>query len=493
MSRRKILILAVLAGLAVALVPELLPAGPGPLLDPSAFLSSGRWLAGVSIVFLGGLLTAMTPCVYPLIPITVGIFGARKSESRSKSVLLTSAYILGMGLVFSVLGVVAAETGRAFGSLLGDPRVVVGLSIFLLILASSMFGAFELALPSGMMQRLNAVGSAGVAGAFLMGSVSGFLAAPCTGPVLTALLAFVAKTQSLFLGGSLLFIYAMGIGVPFFLIGVFALRLPKGGMWMEWVKSLLGIALVALAASYLRDAFGPLRQVFSHLAEAMGRAPGAWIAALVAAVGIGIGAVHRSFKGSAWEASVKGFGVLLVAAAILLRGTALNAPPSGEMWRGLCAGHFRDANQRLVSHLADAFWVKVCLAETNGTAGMRWDAIFPVGSAPMKDVRATLEKSRQGRPVLIDFFAEWCAACKELDRHTYSDPSVIQEVNGRFLTVKIDGTNDREDVDALYQQFGVQALPTVAFISSDGEILDAPRVTGFLDPDKFLAELKKVR
>ncbi len=104
-----------------------------------------------------------------------------------------------------------------------------------------------------------------------------------------------------------------------------------------------------------------------------------------------------------------------------------------------------------------------------------------------------MEKSRQGRPVLIDFFAEWCAACKELDRHTYSDPSVIQEVNGRFLTVKIDGTNDREDVDALYQQFGVQALPTVAFISSDGEILDAPRVTGFLDPDKFLAELKKVR
>src|SRR5260370_31634205 len=132
MSRRKLLILAVLAGVAVALVPEILPAGPSALVDPSAFLSSGRWLAGVSIVFLGGLLTAMTPCVYPLIPITVGIFGARKSESRSKSVLLTSAYILGMGLVFIVLGVVAAETGCGFGSLFGDSRVGVRPFIFLL-------------------------------------------------------------------------------------------------------------------------------------------------------------------------------------------------------------------------------------------------------------------------------------------------------------------------------------------------------------------------
>ena len=205
----KLVVWAILGGLAVAMLPEFLPTGPSSYLNPSELLASGRWVAGASIVFLGGLLTALTPCVYPLIPITVGLFGARKSETRGKAVLLTSAYVVGMGLVFSILGVIAARTGQAFGSLLGDPRVAIGLAILLILLASSMFGAFEVSLPSGLMQRLNSVGGAGLAGAFLMGSVSGFIAAPCTGPVLAALLAFVAKTQSAALGGSLLFLYAL--------------------------------------------------------------------------------------------------------------------------------------------------------------------------------------------------------------------------------------------------------------------------------------------
>src|SRR5260370_35815640 len=184
-----------------------------------------------------------------------------------------------MGLVSSILGVVAAEAGQAFGSLVGDPRVAIGLAILLVLLASSMFGAFELSLPPSLMQKLNSVGGAGVLGAFLMGSVSGFIAAPCTGPVLAALLAYVANSQSAVMGGSLLFLYALGIGVPFFLIGVFALRLPKSGVWMEWVKSVLGIALIALAASYLKDAFAPLRHAVSAVAAALGRWPGGGVAA----------------------------------------------------------------------------------------------------------------------------------------------------------------------------------------------------------------------
>src|SRR5215813_6318986 len=238
---RRILPVALLVGAAVAVLPSLLPAGSTSLLSSSAFLSSGRLALGAAVVFAGGLLTALTPCVYPLIPITVGVFGARKAERRSKAILLTLAYVLGMGLVFSTLGVIAAKTGQAFGSILGDPRFVVGLAIFLLVLASSMFGAFELSLPSGLAQKLNTVGGGGMAGAFLMGSVSGFLAAPCTGPVLTGLLAFVAESQNSALGAMLLFIYALGVGVPFVLIGVFTLRLPRGGEWMEWVKSVLGI------------------------------------------------------------------------------------------------------------------------------------------------------------------------------------------------------------------------------------------------------------
>jgi len=488
----KLVIWAILGGLAVAVVPQFLPTGPSSYLNPSELLASGRWVAGASIVFLGGLLTALTPCVYPLIPITVGLFGARKSETRGKAVLLTSAYVVGMGLVFSILGVIAARTGQAFGSLLGDPRVAVGLAILLVLLASSMFGAFELSLPPSLMQRLNSVGGTGLAGAFLMGSVSGFLAAPCTGPVLAALLAFVAKTQSTALGGSLLFLYALGIGVPFFLIGVFAMRLPKGGVWMEWVKSLLGIALLALAANYLKDAFAPLRQGLAGLAGEMGRHPAAWAAGFAAALGILIGAVHRSFERRAPELILKSLGVLLVTGAIVLRIGALDAPASGQMWSTLCLN--RQQGERVLSTLSDTFWVKVCLANTQPT--LRWDANFPDGNRRSVSIfDAALDQARrEQRPVMVDFSAEWCAACKELERHTYVDPTVLREMkDARFLTVKVDGTNELDEIDQLYERYGVTGLPTVLFIDSQGKVLDQPRITGFLGPDKFLVQLKKIR
>src|SRR3954470_24515319 len=252
---KKVLILALVTAVLVIAVPWLMPTGPNASLDASSYLASGQIALAAGIVFLGGLLTSMTRCVYPLIPITVSVFGARKGTSRGQSIVLTSSYIFGMAAVFCALGVLAAKGGQAFGSMLGNPAVSIGLAVFLGVLASSMFGAFELALPSSLQTKLNTVGGAGLAGAFLMGSVSGFIAAPCTGPVLSSLLAFVAKSQSVALGAGLMFVYALGIGFPFFLMGVFVVRLPKSGVWMEWVKSVLGVSLVALAALYIRDAF----------------------------------------------------------------------------------------------------------------------------------------------------------------------------------------------------------------------------------------------
>jgi thiol:disulfide interchange protein DsbD len=142
MNGKKTFAIAVLAGLAVAVIPSLLPTGPSTGLGSTELLGAGRLWLGGAVVFLGGLLTALTPCVYPLIPITVGVFGARKAEGRGKSLLLTSSYVLGMASVFTALGVLAARTGQAFGSVLGDPRFAIGLAVFLLILATSMFGAF---------------------------------------------------------------------------------------------------------------------------------------------------------------------------------------------------------------------------------------------------------------------------------------------------------------------------------------------------------------
>jgi thioredoxin:protein disulfide reductase len=456
----RLLLWAAAAALAVSLLPLLLPTGPTSTLDATGYLGTGRFFVGGAVVFLGGLLTALTPCVYPLIPITVSVFGARGATSRARALVLTSAYVVGMGLVFSALGVAAARTGAAFGAVLGKPVVVLGLAAVLLLLAASMFGAFELALPSGLVQRLSGVGGAGVAGALLMGSVAGFLAAPCTGPVLTGLLAFVAKAQDTALGAGLLFVYAMGIGVPFFLIGAFAVQLPRGGVWMEWVKSLLGVLLVALAATYVKDAFPVLREAVHATADSLGRLPGAALAAALAALGILLGAIHRSFGQGPLQAALKGSGVVLLSIAVLLRAGTLDAPrgPQDTVLR----------------------WELTWAGESQK----------PAEPSPVD--RALAAARASGRPVMIDFFAEWCAACKELDRATYIAPRVVAEAQ-RFVRIKVDGTNGQDALDALYQRFGIEGLPTVAFVSSRGEILTQPRVMGFLGPDEFLEEMRRVR
>lgn len=469
MDARRVLWLAVAVAAAVAFVPALLPTGPDAGLDAARFLHGGQLWAGALVVFAGGLLTALTPCVYPLIPITVSVFGARKAEGRGKAVLLTSAYIVGMGVVFSALGVLAAKTGQVFGSLLGHPAVVTGLAVFLLVLASSMFGAFELQLPASWQERLTRVGGSGLLGALLMGSVSGFLAAPCTGPVLTGLLTFVASTQSTLLGAALLFVYALGIGVPFFLIGVFTVRLPRGGVWMEWVKNALGILLVALAAAYLKDAFAPARSALSGVADALGSLPGAAIAAALAAVGVLLGAVHRSFKSHPRDVALKTVGVLLVVVATLVRTGAQNAHGPGSLW-------------------VQAGWA----AEPQAPA-TTWHGVYPSAATPLDRFDAALAGARAaGKPVMIDFYADWCAACKELDRYTYPHPQVAGE-SRRFVNLKVDATNDDEALEALQARYDIQGLPTVVFISSEGKVLDEPRITGFLDAEPFAELMRTVK
>ena len=460
MSLPRLLGLAALAALGIAVIPFLIPTGPTAGLDASTYLEGGRFAVAGGVIFLGGLLTSLTPCVYPLIPITVGVFGARQATSRGKAVVLTSAYVVGMGVVFATLGVVAAMAGKAFGAGLGNQWVVIGLAIFLLVLSSSMFGAFELAIPSGVATRLNNVGGGGLIGAFLMGAVSGFLAAPCTGPVLSGVLAYVAKTQDPVIGGSLLFIYALGIGLPFFLIGVFLVRLPKGGEWMEWVKSVFGIALVALAVAYLRDAFGPMRELFDGIAGRIGLWGGVAIASVLALIGVGAGAIHRSFKDDAGDAMLKAAGVLALVVALTLR---------------ISVGHLAPATAAGADKLE---WAMTFHADQSGS------------DEPFEQALAQAKKSC--KPVMIDFFAEWCAACKELDKLTYTSQPVVKE-SEKFINIKVDGTNDHVVLDKLYQRFGVQGLPTVAFLDARGSVLTDPRVTGFLPPDQFLTEIKKIR
>jgi thiol:disulfide interchange protein DsbD len=343
----------------------------------------------------------------------------------------------------------------------------------MVVLATSMFGAFELALPASLAEKLTGVGGAGLLGAFLMGSVSGFLAAPCTGPVLSGLLTFVASTQNAALGASLLFIYALGIGIPFFLIGVFTVQLPRSGAWMDWVKSVFGVGLLALAVLYLKDGVKPVGEAVAGLAALFGRTPGAVLAGVLTAVGVGLGALHTSFSGGAAAFARKAFTVGLVVVALVLRAGALDAPREGTLARR--SGAVPEAAAAAVP------------PEVHWALTVRAGAVASSGLEPLL-ARAKAE----GKPVMLDFYADWCAACKELDRIVYVEKGVVAE-SQRFVLVKVDGTAEEDDLEPLYERFGVKGLPTVAFIDSSGQQLREPKVTGFLEPAKFLEVLRRVR
>ncbi len=402
-------------------------------MEPGSLVSHG-WLWAYASVFVGGFLTSLTPCVYPLIPITVSLFGARDEKStRGRAMVLAAAYVGGIGAMYSGLGLFSAVAGRAFGSYMASPWVMVPLALLFVAMAASMFGAFELALPSGLQQRLSTVGGKGPGGAFLMGLVGGLIAAPCTGPVLASVLAYVATTRSMMLGASLLFCYALGMGVLFFLIAAFAIGLPKSGAWMEAVKSVFGVVILVVALYFLRNVLPSL----AHYGRATGLFLGIQAGLVVA--GLLLGGVHRSFYERRWRKSI---GVALLVAGVF----------------------------GLVS------WTLAPRAEAE------------VRLAWMCGADETLAKARQSkRPAVLDFYADWCLPCKELELKTFSDPRVAAELSRRVLG-KVDCTTDDDPaVTAAKDRFKADTLPTVLLLRADGSV--AQKIDHFVGPDQFLALL----
>jgi thiol:disulfide interchange protein DsbD len=389
--------------------------------------------------FAGGVGTSLTPCVYPLIPITVSIFGARKASGRGEAMLLSGLYVLGIAVMYSALGIGAAATGKAFGSIMQNPWAVGFVALVLAAMAASMFGAFELALPSAWQARLNTVGGAGRAGAFAMGLVAGIIAAPCTGPALAAALAFIAAKGSIPFGVGIMFTYALGMGLLFFLIGAFSISLPKSGPWMETVKSLFGVALLAAAFIILQDPIPASKALFPAARWAV------WAAAGAGALGILLGAVHLSFHGGAGERLAKGLGVALLVGGIVL---------------GIGSASARHD------------------AETRART-FAWLHSYDEAIAAAR---------REARPLVIDFWADWCVACKELDKLVWPDPEVKAQVS-RFVAVKVDGSSDAGA--ALAERFGVVGMPTVIFIDARGRELP-DRVVGMVPAEEMVARLRGV-
>jgi thiol:disulfide interchange protein DsbD len=435
------ILFAAAAFLGVLYLPGLLtlgPTGASSDLRLGSLLAEGSVLA-YAVAFAGGVATSLTPCVYPLIPITVSIFGARKAGTRREAAILSALYVLGIAAMYSGLGVGAALTGKAFGSVMQSPWVVGAVALVLATFAASMFGAFELRLPSSWQARLSTVGGAGRAGAFAMGLVSGVIAAPCTGPVLGAALTYVATKGSVAFGFSIMFVYALGLGLLFFAIGAFSISLPKSGPWMETVKSTFGVALLAAAALLLAGAFPAVKGVFSSARAA------AVVAAAAAAAGVLAGALHASFYGPAVQRAAKVVGIALLVGGIVY-GTGAS-----------------DARERA-----------------------RGDGLAWLGD----ESTALALAKREGRPVIIDFWADWCTACKELDRIAWADPRVQAEA-GRFVALKLDGSDGSDAFQKLSEKYGIVGMPTVIFIDPHGREVPE-RVTGAIPGDEMLEALRRV-
>lgn len=427
--------IAALVALAVILLPATALADEPDLF--ARMMKKGP-LFGALGALAGGLLTAATPCVYPMIAITVSVFGANEAKSRSQAMLLSTSFVMGIVALFTPMIVGAALTGSLFGAALSNKWVILGLVTLFIAMAVSMFGAFDLTLPDSVMQRLNSVGGIGYGGAFLLGLVSGLVAAPCTGPVLTAILAWIAQERNVFLGSIVGLMYSIGLGLPFWLVGAFAVSLPKGGKWMLGIKSFFGVVMLVVALWFLKNAFPALTKV--------ARPDTTFLAITAAAVVIGLamGAVHLYWddEGVAVKAR-KGVGIALCT-----------------------AGGF----------LFLAGW-------TTPKGSLAWEHSEETAAA-----RARAEK----RPMLIDFTATWCGACQELAKDTFADPRVqARAVEANFIAVKVDATNDDDpQVDKIKDKYRVKGLPTVVIYDSTGA--ERKRFTEFVGPEPFLKAIENV-
>lgn len=441
---------------------ELLPGLLG-LIDLMPDLSQGG-IVPYAAVFVAGVAVDLTPCVFPLIPITVSVFGA-KGVSRGRALYLASAYVLGMATLYTTLGVVVALTGGAFGAWLANPWVVLPICAVLVSLAASMFGAFDLQLPTSMQNKLNSVGGAGPLGAFLMGLVSGFISAPCSGPVLVSILTYIAAATaeggSVVYGGSLLFVYALGMGTLFFAVALGA-SLFRPGRWMEYVKSVFGVLLIVMSLWFLR----PLSPMLENFI--LDPSWGMWAGITAVLAGVALGAVHLSFHGPGVERFRKALAVgLTVFGAIVAVNNFVYAPPPEP------SGDYPPPE-----------WHKV---------------------KDLPGVQAQLAAADAAdKPVLIDFAASWCLPCKEMDKLTFGDERVARKLGEEFYLVKIDVSEGSDVQTNLQASFGAKALPSVLIYGpgsglashetklAEGTAMPEPavRFTTFVNADEFLSKVE---
>jgi thiol:disulfide interchange protein DsbD len=406
-------------------------------------LGEGSVLAFI-LVFIAGVLTGFTPCVYPVIPLTVGYIGARAQGKKLRGFVLSLFLVLGIATVYSILGIIASATGSFFGAYTQHPAILIFVAVIFAGMGVSMLGAFDIALPASWQTKMQTERK-GFLGAYLVGMITGLVAAPCVGPVLVALLAWVAKSGNLLLGFTLLFTYAIGIGVLFIIIGTFVgvlASLPRAGNWMETVKRLFGALLIAGAILIIKPLL-PLE----------------WYLLVWGIFLIFVGVIFKAIEPLITETKIFHYISKSIALLILIMGILFFS-------RGLSYIYKWDEPSKQTAPL------------TTQNSNIDWI----VNDAEI----AFSQAKNESKSLVMDFYADWCSACREMEEITWVNSKIIAR-NKEFVFLKIDLTKPSAEMNAIQRKYNVQGLPTVILFDKDGN--EVRRFSGFKDAETTLRVL----